>query len=115
MISEYKREATRQELIEEIERLKKENEELYMEGNLKVIGAEEYTKANMKEIIEEYYISKEKIENLINSLKNDIVNTKVKIEKEKYIDYIRKARLKAFNTKMNEIICKLQELLEEEK
>lgn len=45
-----------------IDRLQKENEKLkeeIMESNLKVIGTEEYTKASMGEIIENYYTANE--------------------------------------------------------
>lgn len=49
-------------LVENIEKLQKENEELkneVMEKDLEIIGKEEYTKASMKEIIEQYYTANE--------------------------------------------------------
>lgn len=48
--------------LNELERLQKENTKLQeeiMENDLKVIGAEEYTKASMGEIIEHYYTANE--------------------------------------------------------
>lgn len=67
-------------ILKELDRLQKENEELkekIMENDLKVIGIEEYTKASMGEIIEEYYTANEdcipksviqdKIEEIINN------------------------------------------------
>lgn len=114
---------TLKDILNRLDRLQKENKELKKGQNSLMQSRKKwkdryYREKVAKEEVEEIFensIPKEKIENLINSLKNDIVNTKIKMEKEEYIDYIRKARLKAFNTKMNEIICKLQELLEEEK
>ena len=47
---------------EHIKRLQKENEKLkkeVMEKDLEIIGKEEYTKASMKEIIEQYYTANE--------------------------------------------------------
>ena len=49
-------------LVENIKKLQKENEELknkIMEKELEIIGKEEYTKANMGEIIEQYYTANE--------------------------------------------------------
>lgn len=63
--------------------------------------------------IKENYISKEEIQKLINKLEKDIENTKNKLNNE-CCDYIRKARLKAFITKMNEFRNYLKELLMEE-
>lgn len=67
-------------ILNELDRLQKENEKLkeeIMENDLKVIGAEEYTKASMGEIIENYYTANEdcipksviqdKIEEIINN------------------------------------------------
>lgn len=51
-----------QELITKNAELQLENEELQeeiMENDLKVIGAEEYTEASMREIIENYYTANE--------------------------------------------------------
>ena len=48
--------------IEENKKLRKENEELknkIMEKELEIIGKEEYTKASMGEIIEQYYTANE--------------------------------------------------------
>ena len=49
-------------LLNLIEKLQKENEELkneVMEKDLEIIGKEEYTKASMGEIIEQYYTANE--------------------------------------------------------
>ena len=61
--------------------LLKENEELknkLMEKELEIIGKEEYTKAGMKEIIEQYYtanedcISKQKIKEIVEELEENV-------------------------------------------
>ena len=49
-------------ILSDYKRVLKENEELkneVMEKDLEIIGKEEYTKASMKEIIEQYYTAKE--------------------------------------------------------
>lgn len=48
---------------------------------------------------------------LIEQLKQDVLRTKEKLKKSSYIDFIRKARLKAFITKTNEIIERLNCIL----
>ena len=58
-------------------------------------------------------LSELKIQELINKLEKDIENTKNKLNNE-YCDYIKKARLKAFITKMNEFRKYLEELLKEQ-
>ena len=69
-----------QELITKNGELQLENEELQeevMENDLKVIGAEEYTEASMREIIENYYtanedcIPKQVLRDKINKLKDE--------------------------------------------
>lgn len=53
---------TEQKLKQQVKRLQKENEELkneIEEKELEIIGKEEYTKASMREIIEQYYTANE--------------------------------------------------------
>lgn len=72
---------TEQKLKQQIKQLQKENEGLknkIMEKDLEIIGKEEETKADMREIIEQYYtanedcVSKQKIKDKINELQNDL-------------------------------------------
>lgn len=114
---------------EHIEKLQKENEELkneVMEKDLEIIGKEEYTKASMKVIIEQYYtaneecISKRRIESIIDRIDYDIKKNKEIISKNTNIyatfrknDY-QIVRLRAMNTKSLDIKKRLQELLEKE-
>ena len=103
-------------------RVLKENEELknkIMEKDLEIIGKEEYTKASMKEIIEQYYtanedcITKQRIEDIIDRIDYDIKKTKEIISNGRRNDY-QITRLKAMNTKSLDIKKRLQELLESE-
>lgn len=110
-----------------IKSLQKENEELkneVMEKDLEIIGKEEYTKASMKVIIEQYYtaneecISKRRIESIIDRIDYDIKKNKEIISKNTNIyatfrknDY-QIVRLRAMNTKSLDIKKRLQELLE---
>lgn len=107
--------------IEENKKLRKENEELknkIMEKDLEIIGKEEYTKASMKEIIEQYYtanedcITKQRIEDIIDRIDYDIKKTKEIISNDAKNNY-QITRLKAMNTKSLDIKKRLQELLEE--
>ena len=75
ILSDYKR------VLEINEVLLKENEELknkIMDKELEIIGTEEYTKASMGEIIEQYYtanedcIAKQRIEDIIDRIDYDI-------------------------------------------
>lgn len=111
-------------------RVLKENKELkneIMDKELEIIGTEEYTKASMGEIIEQYYtanedcIAKQRIEDIIDRIDYDIKKTKEIISKntniytgERRNDY-QIARLKAMNTKSLDIKKRLQKLLESEK
>lgn len=112
-----------------IKSLQKENEELkneVLEKDLEIIGKEEYTKASMKEIIEQYYtaneecISKQRIEDIIDRIDYDIAKTKEIISKNTNINAsYRKSdyqivRLRAMNTKSLDIKKRLQELLKSE-
>ena len=110
-----------------INKLQKENEELknkIMEKDLEIIGKEEYTKASMGEIIEQYYtanedcITKQRIEDIIDRIDYDIKKTKEIISKNTNIygsyrknDY-QIVRLRAMVTKSLDIKKRLQELLE---
>lgn len=107
-----------------IEKLQKENEELkneIMEKELEIVGKEEYTKASMGEIIEQYYtanedcITKQKIEKLIEELKQDDINMTRKYKEKKNITGellgIDKVRVRAYREKTREINEKLQKLL----
>ena len=105
-----------------LRRVLKENEELkneVMEKDLEIIGKEEYTKASMKEIIEQYYtanedcITKQRIEDIIDRIDYDIKKTKEIISNGRRNDY-QITRLKAMNTKSLDIKKRLQELLESE-
>lgn len=113
-----------------LRRVLKENEELknkIMEKELEIIGKEEYTKASMGEIIEQYYtanedcITKQKIEDIIDRIDYDIKKTKEIISKNTniYTSYRKNdyqiAILKAMNTKSLDIKKRLQKLLESEK
>lgn len=110
-----------------IKSLQKENEELkneVLEKDLEIIGKEEYTKASMKEIIEQYYtaneecISKQRIEDIIDRIDYDIKKTKEIISKNTniYASYRKNdyqiVRLRAMNTKSLDIRKRLQELLD---
>ena len=116
-------------ILSDYKRVLKENEELknkIMEKDLEIIGKEEYTKASMKEIIEQYYtanedcITKQRIEDIIDRIDYDIKKTKEIISKNTNInasyrknDY-QIVRLRAMNTKSLDIKNRLQELLESE-
>ena len=79
------------ELREEIKREKEKNEKLEMEFSLGLIGKEEEIKSNMSEIIEEYYISKDKIREKIEevkSLENASIADILESEKEFCIDIL---------------------------
>ena len=123
LLSDYKR------VLEINEVLLKENKELknkIMEKDLEIIGKEEYTKASMKEIIEQYYtanedcITKQRIEDIIDRIDYDIKKTKEIILKNTniYASYRKNdyqiVRLRAMNTKSLDIKKRLQELLESE-
>lgn len=112
-----------------INKYAKENEELknkIMEKELEIIGKEEYTKASMGEIIEQYYtanedcITKQRIEDIIDRIDYDIKKTKEIISKNTniYASYRKNdyqiVRLRAMNTKSLDIKKRLQELLESE-
>lgn len=114
---------------EHIKRLQKENEELknkIMEKDLEIIGKEEYTKASMGEIIEQYYtanedcIPKQRIEDIIDRIDYDIKKTKEIISNNTniYATYRKNdyqiVRLRAMNTKSLDIKKRLQKLLESE-
>ena len=116
-------------ILSDYKRVLKENEELkneVMEKDLEIIGKEEYTKASMKEIIEQYYtaneecISKQRIEDIIDRINYDIKKTKEIISKNTniYTSYGKNdyqiVRLRAMNTKSLDIKKRLQELLESE-
>ena len=88
---------TEQKLKQQIKELQKENEELknkIMEKELEIIGKEEYTKASMGEIIEQYYTAneecipvqkvKEKIEEIVEKIKHE--------ENEKVVIYLSKQK-----------------------
>ncbi len=116
ILSDYKR------VLEINEVLLKENEELknkIMDKELEIIGTEEYTKASMGEIIEQYYtanedcIAKQRIEDIIDRIDYDIKKTKEIISNDKKNNY-QITRLKAMNTKSLDIKKRLQELLESE-
>ena len=91
-----------------IENLINRNKELeyeLMQKDLEIIGKEEYTKANMKEIIEHYYIAKE------NSVPKSVIKEKIEEYKKLLMSCNRVFdvdRIKA----INERILELQELLE---
>lgn len=96
------------ELREKVKELEEEN----MQKDLEIIGKEEYTEANMKEIISQYYtanedcIQKQKIKDKIEELKRQRreLGFKTYLKKEDIINDDR------------EIVCKiqgLQELLQE--
>lgn len=116
-----------QHILSDYKRVLKENEELknkIMEKDLEIIGKEEYTKASMKEIIEQYYtanedcITKQRIEDIIDRIDYDIKKTKEIISKNTniYASYRKNdyqiVRLRAMNTKSLDIKKRLQELLE---
>ena len=110
------------DILSDYKRVLKENEELknkIMEKDLEIIGKEEYTKASMKEIIEQYYtanedcITKQRIEDIIDRIDYDIKKTKEIISNGRRNDY-QITRLKAMNTKSLDIKKRLQELLESE-
>lgn len=116
------------QVYQENVKLKKENEELkneIMEKELEIVGKEEYTKASMGEIIEQYYtanedcITKQKIEKLIEELKQDDINMTRKYKEKKNITGellgIDKVRVRAYREKTREINEKLHKLLIETK
>lgn len=109
-------------ILSDYKRVLKENEELkneVMEKDLEIIGKEEYTKASMKEIIEQYYtaneecISKQRIKDIIDRIDYDIKKTKEIISNGRKNNY-QITRLKAMNTKSLDIKKRLQKLLESE-
>ena len=111
-----------QHLLSAYKRALKENEELkneVMEKDLEIIGKEEYTKASMKEIIEQYYtaneecIPKQRIKDIIDRINYDIKKTKEIISNGRKNDY-QIVRLRAMNTKSLDIKKRLQELLKKE-
>ena len=97
-----------------------------MEKDLEIIGKEEYTKASMKEIIEQYYtanedcITKQRIKDIIDRIDYDIKKTKEIISNNTniYASYRKNdyqiVRLRAMNTKSLDIKKRLQKLLESE-
>lgn len=116
-------------ILSDYKRVLKDNEELkneIMEKELEIVGKEEYTKASMKEIIEQYYtanedcITKQRIEDIIDRIDYDIKKTKEIISKNTniYASYRKNdyqiVRLRAMNTKSLDIKNRLQELLESE-
>ena len=110
-------------LLSDYKRVLKENEEIknkVMGKELEIIGKEEYTKASMEEIIEQYYtanedcISKRRIENIIDEIDYDIKKTKEIISNGRRNAY-QIVRLRAMNTKSLDIKKRLQKLLESEK
>lgn len=110
-------------ILSDYKRVLKENEELkneIMEKELEIVGKEEYTKASMGEIIEQYYtanedcITKQRIEDIIDRIDYDIKKTKEIISNGQKNNY-QITRLKAMNTKSLDIKKRLQELLESEK
>lgn len=116
-------------ILSDYKRVLKENEELknkIMEKDLEIIGKEEYTKASMKEITEQYYtanedcITKQRIKDIIDRIDYDIKKTKEIISKNTniYASYRKNdyqiVRLRAMNTKSLDIKNRLQELLESE-
>lgn len=111
-------------ILSNYKRVLKENEELkneIMEKELEIVGKEEYTKASMGEIIEQYYtanedcITKQKIEKLIEELKQDDINMTRKYKEKNNITGellgIDKVRVRAYREKTREINEKLQKLL----
>ena len=104
-----------------IEKLQKENEELkneVMEKDLEIIGKEEYTKASMGEIIEQYYtanedcISIQKIKYKIEELDEELEIMKVDNMYGRYKEYGGKSKWeRLFATKYG-MHDALQELLE---
>lgn len=109
-------------ILSACKRVLKENEELkneVMEKDLEIIGKEEYTKASMKEIIEQYYtaneecIPKQRIKDIIDRINYDIKKTKEIISNGRKNDY-QIVRLRAMNTKSLDIKKRLQELLKKE-
>ena len=125
----FKLEKAIEHIISDYKRVLKENEELknkIMEKDLEIIGKEKYTKASMKEIIEQYYtanedcITKQRIEDIIDRIDYDIKKTKEIISKNTniYASYRKNdyqiVRLRAMNTKSLDIKKRLQKLLESE-
>ena len=107
-------------LLNLIEKLQKENQELknkIMEKDLEIIGKEEYTKASMGEIIEQYYTANEEC--------IPIQKVKDRIEKYKKLSdkfYVKFLESDRYNTDIREkgikcdaIILALEELIEERK
>ena len=107
-------------LLNLIEKLQKENEELkneVMEKDLEIIGKEEYTKASMGEIIEQYYtanedcISIQKIKYKIEELDEELEIMKVDNMYGRYKEYGGKSKWeRLFATKYG-MHDALQELL----
>lgn len=111
-------------ILSDYKRVLKDNEELkneIMEKELEIVGKEEYTKASMGEIIEQYYtanedcITKQKIEKLIEELKQDDINMTRKYKEKKNITGellgIDKVRVRAYREKTREINEKLHKIL----
>lgn len=98
-------------ILSDYKRVLKENEELkneVMEKDLEIIGKEEYTKASMKEIIEQYYTANEEC------ISKQIIKDKIeeiKQEKKKYGNCL----IEMYEDELvNRDIKILQELLESE-
>ena len=116
------------ELEFEVEKLQKENEELkneIMEKDLEIIGKEEYTKASMGEIIEQYYTAnedcipiqkvKDRIEELqkeYNKLDKQVDEYIKSVEKDVSTYYENKERISIMQT-LSYFIDILKELIEE--
>lgn len=105
----------------QIEKLQKENEELkneVMEKDLEIIGKEEYTKASMGEIIEQYYtanedcISIQKIKYKIEELDEELEIMKVDNMYGRYKEYGGKSKWEMLFATKYGMHDALQELLE---
>lgn len=107
-----------QHILSAYQEVLKENEELkneVMKKDLEIIGKEEYTKASMKEIIEQYYTAKEECIP-IQKIKDKIEELNRKIDKS--IDNSKGGLDEEFIEKAGELLTQkriLQELLEKEK
>lgn len=97
-------------LKSENEELQKKNEELkneIMEKGLEIIGKEEYTKASMGEIIEQYYTANEECVSI------QKIKDKIRHYQELQDNYIKK--YDEINEGLQAMINVLQELLESER
>lgn len=120
LLSDYKR------VLKMNEVLLKENEELkneVMEKGLEIIGIEEHTKADMEEIIEQYYtanedcISVQKVKDKIEEMQNIVNELSQEIEKELKSEDICREYIRDKRRELglaNRDIKFLQELLERE-